>query len=102
MYHVYPKGPQYTRVDQGKDDKFKFGTDRPWNFEFLQRNKPVEDKLKRALPVHEPIKDWSFFKGDRVRADIGIWVHKNFSILMKMYVFTTRGAEIQSPITLNT
>lgn len=75
MYHVYPKGPQYTRVDQGKDDKFKFGTDRPWNFEFLQRNKPVEDKLKRALPVHEPIKDWSFFKGDRVRADIGIWVH---------------------------
>lgn len=69
VYHVYPKGPQYTKVDQGKDKNFHFGTDRPWNFEFLQRNRVPEEN--KRLPIIEPIKDWSIFKGDRVEILVG-------------------------------
>uniref|UniRef100_A0A8D8QXN2 Large ribosomal subunit protein uL24m n=1 Tax=Cacopsylla melanoneura TaxID=428564 RepID=A0A8D8QXN2_9HEMI len=69
VYHVYPKGPQYTKVDQGKDDNFVFGSERPWEFEFLKRNNPADDRIKR--PLIEPIKNWSIFKGDRVEILVG-------------------------------
>ncbi|KAI5702616.1 hypothetical protein M8J76_003686 [Diaphorina citri] len=69
VYHVYPKGPQYTVVDQGKDSDFDFSTDRPWEVPFLARNRPWE-KNKKKIPI-EPIKDWSIFKGDRVEILVG-------------------------------
>ncbi|CAB3372472.1 Hypothetical predicted protein [Cloeon dipterum] len=47
---------------------FKFSTNRPWTFEFQQDNAPRK-KIKRELI--EPIKNWSFFRGDRVEVLIG-------------------------------
>ncbi|KAL1459637.1 hypothetical protein WDU94_011601 [Cyamophila willieti] len=72
VYHVYPKGPQYTKVDQGKDDHFVFGPERPWEYEFLKRNNPADYSRKfKPPPLIEPIKNWNIFKGDRVEILVG-------------------------------
>ncbi|XP_039276995.1 probable 39S ribosomal protein L24, mitochondrial [Nilaparvata lugens] len=58
-----PRGfPQYQVKTLEKED-FYFGEHRPWSDEFRNENSIA----KKARIVHvEPIRDWSFFKGDRV------------------------------------
>ncbi|XP_050438471.1 probable 39S ribosomal protein L24, mitochondrial [Adelges cooleyi] len=51
-----------------KKKKFHFGTDRPWSQGFQSNNGIGELKPKVFI---EPIKDWSFFKGDRVEILVG-------------------------------
>lgn len=62
IYWRTPRGkPQYLpRVHMRKTNYFSL--DRPWTNEFLLKNKTSHK------PVHvEPLKDWNYFRGDRVQ-----------------------------------
>ncbi|XP_033222122.1 probable 39S ribosomal protein L24, mitochondrial [Belonocnema kinseyi] len=68
VYWKTPRGkPQYLpRTVQRR--KFLFTTNRPWTQEFYLENAPGSTVNK----VHvEPIKEWSFFRGDRVEVLVG-------------------------------
>ncbi|XP_071453393.1 large ribosomal subunit protein uL24m [Hetaerina americana] len=63
-----PKGfPQYLRKEV-KRKKFRFTTNRPWTYQFYQQNMPGVQRKKVFL---EPIKEWVYFKGDRVEILVG-------------------------------
>lgn len=68
VYWRTPRGvPQYLpRTVQRK--KFRFTTNRPWTAQFYQQNYPNTFRKKVFV---EPIKDWSFFRGDRVEVLVG-------------------------------
>ncbi|XP_050527554.1 probable 39S ribosomal protein L24, mitochondrial [Daktulosphaira vitifoliae] len=51
-----------------KKKKFYFGQERPWTYAFANQNSIGEVKSKVFV---EPIKNWSFFKGDRVEILVG-------------------------------
>jgi len=63
VYWRTPKDPRYLRREV-KRRKYYFGIHRPWTAEFQMENRP--GTMRRKVFV-EPILDWSFFKGDRVR-----------------------------------
>ncbi|KAJ8872493.1 hypothetical protein PR048_026099 [Dryococelus australis] len=63
VYWRTPRGlPQYLRREVAKR-KFVFTVDRPWTREFAMAN---PDGVLKPKVFVEPIKDWSFFRGDRV------------------------------------
>lgn len=68
VYWKTPRGvPQYLpRTVHRK--KFRFTTNRPWTAQFYQQNHPNTFRNKVFV---EPIKDWSFFRGDRVEVLVG-------------------------------
>lgn len=68
VYWKTPRGlPQYLpRTVQRKT--FRFTTNRPWTGQFYQQNYPGTRRKKVFI---EPIKDWSFFRGDRVEVLVG-------------------------------
>ncbi|GLG99386.1 Probable 39S ribosomal protein L24, mitochondrial [Gryllus bimaculatus] len=70
MEQVYWKTPnaiQYLpRTVQRK--KFRFTTNRPWTYQFLQQN---ERGTHRKKVFVEPILEWSIFRGDRVQVLVG-------------------------------
>lgn len=70
VYWRNPKGVQYKPNAVIKRKKFIFTTHRPWTAEFRQENAP--GKLAAKVFV-EPIKDWSFFRGDRVEILVGLY-----------------------------
>ncbi|XP_018019169.1 probable 39S ribosomal protein L24, mitochondrial isoform X2 [Hyalella azteca] len=61
-------GPQYVKGKVIKRHRFYFGEHRPWTYEFFKDNAPGSYKAEVLV---EPIKDWSFFKGDLVEVLIG-------------------------------
>ncbi|XP_026473668.1 probable 39S ribosomal protein L24, mitochondrial [Ctenocephalides felis] len=67
VYWKTPNKPNYSRKEI-KKRKFYFGAHRPWSQEFRQDNSPLDAKKKIFI---EPIKDWSFFRGDRVEVLVG-------------------------------
>ncbi|XP_012277093.1 probable 39S ribosomal protein L24, mitochondrial [Orussus abietinus] len=67
VYWRTPKGPQYLPRTIEKTD-FRFTTNRPWTQEFRQQNKQHE---RRKFVHVEPLKDWNFFRGDRVEVLVG-------------------------------
>ncbi|KAL3287470.1 hypothetical protein HHI36_001940 [Cryptolaemus montrouzieri] len=68
VYWKNPKGPQYKPNAELKRTKFQYGKDRPWTNQFHQENAPGRRHAKVWI---EPIKDWSFFRGDRVEILVG-------------------------------
>ncbi|XP_019868916.1 probable 39S ribosomal protein L24, mitochondrial [Aethina tumida] len=68
VYWKNPKGPQYKPNAVVQRKKFNFGVDRPWTAQFRQDNSP--GKYHRKVFV-EPVKEWSFFRGDRVEVLVG-------------------------------
>lgn len=64
VYWRTPKGRQYLKREV-KRKKYYFGIHRPWTTEFQMEN---ERGTMRKKVFVEPICDWSFFKGDRVRS----------------------------------
>ena len=64
VYWRTPKGPQYLRREV-KRRKYYFDIHRPWTTEFQMQN--ARGSMRKKVFV-EPIRDWGFFKGDRVRA----------------------------------
>ncbi|XP_017769604.1 PREDICTED: probable 39S ribosomal protein L24, mitochondrial [Nicrophorus vespilloides] len=68
VYWKNPKGSQYKPNTEVKRKKFRFSVHRPWTAQFRQQNSP--GKLYKKVFV-EPIKDWSFFRGDRVEVLVG-------------------------------
>ncbi|XP_053999486.1 probable 39S ribosomal protein L24, mitochondrial [Hylaeus anthracinus] len=69
VYWRTPRGkPQYLPRTI-KRDKLYFSIHRPWTQGFQLDNKPR--KNKQFIHV-EPIKDWSFFRGDRVEVLVGV------------------------------
>ncbi|CAK1547834.1 unnamed protein product [Leptosia nina] len=68
VYWRTPKGyPQYTDAEVSRK-KFRFTTNRPWTGAFARQNE--RGTLRKKVFV-EPIKEWSFFKGDRVEILVG-------------------------------
>nr|CAG4641067.1 EOG090X0ADH [Eulimnadia texana] len=71
MEQVYWKAPrnlpQYLPKDLQRH-KFRFTMSRPWTEEFRRQNAP---NLHRKKVFVEPIKEWSFFRGDRVEILVG-------------------------------
>lgn len=63
-----PKAIQYRPNVEVKRKKFYFSTQRPWTAQFRQENAPGVHHPKIFL---EPIKEWSFFRGDRVEILVG-------------------------------
>lgn len=68
VYWKNPKGPQYRPNTEIKRKKFHFSIYRPWTAEFRQQNAPGRHHKKVFV---EPIKEWSFFRGDRVEVLVG-------------------------------
>lgn len=68
VYWRNPKGVQYRPDVEIKRKKFRFTTNRPWTAQFRQQNQP--GRLNKKVFV-EPIKEWSFFRGDRVQVLVG-------------------------------
>lgn len=68
VYWRNPKGPQYKPNAVVQRKKFKFTLDRPWTGVFKQNNAPGRHHKKVFI---EPIKTWSFFRGDRVEILVG-------------------------------
>ncbi|XP_065169036.1 large ribosomal subunit protein uL24m [Atheta coriaria] len=68
VYWRNPKGIQYKPDAEIKRKKFKFGLHRPWTFAFRQDNQPGRYSSKIFI---EPVKEWSFFRGDRVEILVG-------------------------------
>lgn len=69
IYWKTPRGkPQYLPRTMQRV-KFYFGTNRPWTREFFHENWP--NTMKPTVCV-EPIKDWSFFHGDKVEILTGV------------------------------
>lgn len=68
VYYKTPRGkPQYLpRTLERK--KFRFTSNRPWTGQFRQQNMPGSIRKKVFV---EPIKNWSFFRGDRVEVLVG-------------------------------
>lgn len=67
VYFKTPKDPRY-QEKVVKRKKFRFTTNRPWTGQFWQQNQPGQ--LREKVFV-EPIRDWSFFEGDRVEILVG-------------------------------
>lgn len=59
--------PQYLPVTVEKK-KFRFSMNRPWTEEFRREN--PQGQCRKQVFV-EPIKEWSFFRGDRVEVLVG-------------------------------
>ncbi|XP_029036194.1 probable 39S ribosomal protein L24, mitochondrial [Osmia bicornis bicornis] len=69
VYWKSPPGkPQYLRRKIVATKKFYFSIHRPWTTTFQVEN--FKHKRRDFVPV-EPIKDWSFFRGDRVEVLVG-------------------------------
>ncbi|KAF5292330.1 hypothetical protein FQA39_LY03364 [Lamprigera yunnana] len=68
IYWRNPKGIQYRPNVVVKRKKFHFTLDRPWSGQFFETNSPGRFNPKVFV---EPIKKWSFFKGDRVEILMG-------------------------------
>ncbi|CAH0552134.1 unnamed protein product [Brassicogethes aeneus] len=68
VYWKNPKGPQYRPNAVVQRKKFHFDTERPWSAQFRQENSPNRHHKKIFV---EPIKEWSFFRGDRVEVLVG-------------------------------
>ncbi|XP_018376471.1 PREDICTED: probable 39S ribosomal protein L24, mitochondrial [Trachymyrmex cornetzi] len=67
VYWKTPNKPNYLpRKIQRK--QFRFSIHRPWTYQFRRDNAP--GKFHKFIHV-EPIKDWSFFRGDRVEVLVG-------------------------------
>ena len=62
VYYKTPKGPQYWPTVKQRVF-WKFGMHRPWTDEHHMANMPGKNIMPELI---EPIKDWSFFIGDRV------------------------------------
>nr|CAG4637222.1 EOG090X0ADH [Ceriodaphnia reticulata] len=68
VYWEAPKDlPQYLPVTLEKK-KFRFTMNRPWTEEFRRQNLP---NTRRKKVFVEPIREWSFFRGDRVEVLVG-------------------------------
>ncbi|XP_044735868.1 probable 39S ribosomal protein L24, mitochondrial [Chrysoperla carnea] len=64
-----PRGRPFQYLSKTVERKnFRFTTNRPWTAQFRQQNQPG---LRRPKVFVEPIKEWSFFRGDRVEVLIG-------------------------------
>ncbi|KAF5301670.1 hypothetical protein FQR65_LT19205 [Abscondita terminalis] len=63
VYWRNPKGLQYRPNVAVKRKKYHFTLDRPWSAQFYETNSPGTLHPKVFV---EPIKKWSFFRGDRV------------------------------------
>lgn len=63
VYWKNPKGPQYKPNVEVKRKKFKYTVDHPWTSQFQQENMPGSRHTKVWV---EPVKEWSYFRGDRV------------------------------------
>ncbi|XP_066152026.1 large ribosomal subunit protein uL24m [Euwallacea fornicatus] len=68
VYWRNPIGPQYKPKAVIQRKKFYFGLHRPWTLEFKNQNQPG---VYKPLVLVEPIKEWSFFRGDRVEVLVG-------------------------------
>ncbi|KYN41527.1 putative 39S ribosomal protein L24, mitochondrial [Trachymyrmex septentrionalis] len=67
VYWKTPNKPNYLpRTIEKK--RFRFSIHRPWTYAFQRDNEPR--KFPKFIHV-EPIKDWSFFRGDRVEILVG-------------------------------
>lgn len=69
VYWRNPKGINYRPGAVVQRKKFYFGVHRPWTAEFRNDNAPGTLKPKVFI---EPIKEWNFFRGDRVEILVGI------------------------------
>ncbi|XP_049881364.1 probable 39S ribosomal protein L24, mitochondrial [Pectinophora gossypiella] len=68
VYWKTPAGyPQYTKAQIARK-KFRFTTNRPWTGQFRMQN---DRGVLRKKVFLEPIKNWTFFKGDRVEVMVG-------------------------------
>lgn len=72
VYWRNPKGVQYKPNAVIQRKKFYFGVHRPWTMDFRNENEP--GRLAPKVFV-EPIKKWSFFRGDRVEILVGKWTN---------------------------
>ncbi|XP_044745374.1 probable 39S ribosomal protein L24, mitochondrial [Coccinella septempunctata] len=63
VYWKNPKGPQYKPNTEIKRKKFNYTVDRSWSLQFQQEN--AAGKCHPKVWV-EPLKEWSYFRGDRV------------------------------------
>ncbi|CAG0882216.1 unnamed protein product [Cyprideis torosa] len=68
VYLKMPKGKQFVQAEE-KRTRFRFSINRPWTLHAQIENNP--EKSEKDLPIVEPIKEWSFFKGDRVEILVG-------------------------------
>ncbi|GJQ76126.1 mRpL24 [Trypoxylus dichotomus] len=68
VYWKNPEGIQYKPNTRIERKNFRFTTNRPWTGQFWQQNRPG---LRRKKVFVEPIKEWSFFRGDRVEILVG-------------------------------
>ncbi|XP_026315949.1 probable 39S ribosomal protein L24, mitochondrial [Hyposmocoma kahamanoa] len=69
VYWKTPSGyPQFLKNAQVARKKFRFTTNRPWTGQFRLQNDRGTHRKKVFI---EPIKDWTFFKGDRVEIMVG-------------------------------
>lgn len=70
MDQVYYKTPKDVRYQDRtiKRKKFRLTTNRPWTGQFWNQNHP--GRLREKVFV-EPLRDWSFFEGDRVEILVG-------------------------------
>ncbi|KAK4884206.1 hypothetical protein RN001_000477 [Aquatica leii] len=68
VYWRNPKGIQYKANTIIKRKKFHYTLDRPWSAQFYETNSPG---ILHPKVFVEPIKKWSFFKGDRVEILMG-------------------------------
>lgn len=65
-----PKGPQYRAGAEIKRKRFHFGLHRPWTKEWREeQDRPANDGFGKVFV--EPIRNWSFFRGDRVEVLVG-------------------------------
>lgn len=70
VYWKPPPGkPQFLPRKKVATKKFYFSIHRPWTTQFQHENFNI--KRREFVPV-EPIKNWSFFRGDRVEVTVGI------------------------------
>ncbi|KAI4467231.1 mitochondrial ribosomal protein l24 [Holotrichia oblita] len=68
VYWKNPTGVQYRPDTEIKKKTYRFTTNRPWSGQFRQQNLPGRRTKKVFV---EPIKDWSYFRGDRVEVLVG-------------------------------
>lgn len=82
------EGPQFTKGKVYKKENFYFGEHRPWTKEFYEENLP--GSFHQEVLV-EPIKDWSFFKGDVVELlsgpDKGKKGHINYIVEERNWIY---------------
>lgn len=68
VYWKNPKAIQYKANAVVKKKKYHFSTHRPWTQQFWEENAPGKHHAKVFV---EPIKEWSYFRGDRVEVLVG-------------------------------